>query len=68
MLVILLTGSRKGLLVVALSVVVVRLVTERKKIIRNLLVCTGAALLVYFLIMNVSVLYNIVGVRVESSS
>lgn len=66
LLVILLTGSRKGLLMIVFAVVILRLVVERKKLVKNLLIIVGMAAMLYFLIMNVSVLYNIVGVRVEN--
>lgn len=63
---ILLTGSRKGLIMIVLAIVVIRFATERKKIIQTFLVGAGLAAALYFLIMNVGVLYNIIGVRVES--
>ena len=65
-LVILLTGSRKGLLMVILTILVVQFAQDRRKVFKNLLVVAGATALFYFLIMNVSVLYNIIGVRFEN--
>ena len=65
-LIILLTGSRKGLLMVILSIMVVQFTQERGKLLKNLVVVLGAAAVFYFLIMNVPVLYNIIGVRVEN--
>lgn len=65
-LVILLTGSRKGLLMVILSLMVVRFAQERGKILENLLVVISSVVVFYILIMNVPVLYNIIGVRIEN--
>lgn len=65
-LVILLTGSRKGLLMVILTLAVVRFAQERRKIFKNLFVLICSVAVFYILIMNVSVLYNIIGVRVEN--
>ena len=65
-LVILLTGSRKGLLMVLLSLAVVRFAQERRKLFQNLFVIACSVAAFYVLIMNVGVLYNIIGVRVEN--
>ncbi len=65
-LVILLTGSRKGLLMVVLSLMVVRFTQERRQLLKNLLVIGCSVVVFYLLIMNVPVLYNIIGVRVEN--
>lgn len=65
MLVVLLTGSRKGLIMIAIAVAVVQLLVDRRKLLKNGLIAVSAAVGIYFLIMNVEVLYNIVGVRVE---
>ena len=65
-LVILLTGSRKGLLMVILTLAVVRFAQERRKIFKNLFILACSVVAFYILIMNVSVLYNIIGVRVEN--
>lgn len=65
-LVILLTGSRKGLIMVALATVVVQLAGDRKHILEKLIIGAGVVAVVYALIMNVEFLYNIVGVRVEN--
>ena len=65
-LIIFLTGSRKGLLMVILSIMVVQFTQEKGKLLKNLVVVLGSAVLFYVLIMNVPVLYNIIGVRVEN--
>lgn len=65
-LVILLTGSRKGLLMVILSIIVVQLTAERRRILKKVFVIAGSVAVVYFLVMKVSFLYNIIGVRVEN--
>ena len=65
-LVILLTGSRKGLLMVILSIMVVQFTKEKGKILKNLLVVVSSIVVFYVLVMNVSVLYNIIGARVEN--
>lgn len=63
---ILLTGSRKGLVMVILAMAVIRFAQERRKLLKNLLVITGSVIGFYILIMNVPVLYDIVGVRMEN--
>jgi len=65
LLIVLLTGSRKGLVMIVLAVLVVQLFMRRNRI-RNILVGTGIAAVVFVLIMNVGFLYDIIGVRVES--
>lgn len=65
-LVILLTGSRKGLLMILLTFMVVRFTQGRRQLLKNLLLVVGAIVMSYILIMNVPVLYNIIGVRVEN--
>lgn len=64
-LVILLTGSRKGLIMVVLTIIVVRFTQERRQLFKNLLMVISAVVVFYILIMNVPVLYKIIGVRVE---
>ena len=66
LLIILLTGSRKGLLMIVLAIVILQFVTERRKILKNIFIGIGVAVVLYFLVMNVEILYNIIGVRVES--
>lgn len=63
---ILLSGSRKGLVMVVLAVLVVRFAGERKKLLKNILIGVGVIGILYVLIMNVPVLYDIIGVRVEN--
>ena len=66
MLSILLTGSRKGLLMAVLAIAIIQFVLEKRKLARNTLVGIGIVVFVYVLIMNVEFLYNVIGVRVES--
>ena len=66
LLVILFTGSRKGLLMVCLAIAVVKFLGEREKIAQNILIGLASAIILYILIMNVGVLYDIIGVRVEN--
>ena len=66
LLVILLTGSRKGLIMVVLAIVVIQFVGDRKRILKKLIIGAGLIAALYILIMNVEVLYNIIGVRVEN--
>src|SRR5690554_2224781 len=62
----LLTGSRKGILIIALGVVILMLLMFPQKRTRNLLlVCLGSILL-WVSIMRVPILYQIVGIRVEA--
>lgn len=63
---ILLTGSRKGLIMIVLVIVVVNLAGGTRKIIRGILIGAVAAIALYVAIMNVDFLYNIIGQRVES--
>lgn len=66
MLAVLLTGSRKGVIMIVLAIVVVQVALERRKIFKNILIGVGVATGFYILIMNVKFLYNIIGVRVEN--
>ena len=63
---VLLTGSRKGLVMIVLATVVVTLIFGKKKLVRNLLIGIASAVVVYLVIMNVEFLYNIIGVRIEN--
>ena len=63
---ILLTGSRKGLVMIVLTIMIVQFTQDRRNILKKLLVVVGSAAVFYILIMNVPVLYNIIGVRVEN--
>lgn len=64
--IVLLTGSRKGLIMIFVAFIVISLVQGRKKLVRNALVWAFAATVCYWAIMNIPVLYNIVGIRVEN--
>ena len=66
LLVIFLTGSRKGLIMVFLAPMIIAFVFGRRKLFRNVLIGIVAAIIVYVMIMNVEFLYNIIGVRMES--
>lgn len=63
---ILLTGSRKGLLMILIAILVVNALQGQRKFIKSLFITllVGAALL--FLVMNVDFLYDIIGSRVEN--
>ena len=65
-LVILLTGSRKGLVMIILTIMIVQFTQDRRNVFKKLLVVAGSVAVFYILIMNVGVLYNIIGVRVEN--
>lgn len=69
LLVILLTGSRKGLIMILLAVVIIQFIFEKNNILRlarNALIGVAAVAVIYVIIMNVDMLYSIVGVRVEA--
>ena len=63
--IVLLSGSRKGLLMIAISILLISVVNGRRKFIRNILISAIVLIVIYYLIMNVPVLYDIIGVRVE---
>ena len=63
---VLLTGSRKGLIMIFLAVMIISFINGRRRLVRNILIGIAAAVIVYLIIMNVEFLYNIVGVRIES--
>lgn len=63
---ILLTGSRKGLLMIVLSLIIIQLLQGKRNIINKLLGLSAIALILYLLIMKVDFLYNIIGVRVDN--
>ena len=65
--VILLSGSRKGFVMIVMGIVFIQFVDGKKSFFKKLLVGIGVATVLYVLIMNVSVLYNIMGVRIESA-
>lgn len=63
---ILLTGSRKGLIMVVLALVLINVVGGTKKLIRGVVIGAVAVVILYVLVMNVPLLYDIMGVRIES--
>ena len=63
---ILLSGSRKGLIMTVIAFFIINIEGKKKKIIKTLLASLGIAMIVYILIMYIPVLYNIIGVRVEN--
>ena len=65
--IVLLTGSRKGIILIIISVFLVNLIRGgNHKIIKNVWTVGIVTLTLYLLIMNVPVLYNIIGVRIEN--
>lgn len=62
---VLLTGSRKGVIMIAVAIVVVQMFLGRKKFVKNFLLAVAAIAAIYALIMNVDILYNIIGMRIE---
>lgn len=63
---VLLTGSRKGLIMIFLAVMIISFFNNRKKLLRIVFLGIIAIVATYFVIMNVGFLYDIIGVRVES--
>lgn len=63
---ILLTGSRKGLIGMALALVLYQGMTKGFKKYKNLLIAAIVVVIAYYLIMNIEPLYNIAGHRVEA--
>lgn len=63
---VLLTGSRKGLLMIVLAVVVVNLTRGSRKIVKTVLISGALCVMLYLLITKIEFLYNIIGVRVEN--
>ncbi len=63
---ILLTGSRKGLIIPAVGIYSLICVRKPRKFVLYSLAIAAAATVVLFLIINVDVLYNVVGYRVEA--
>ena len=66
MVAILLTGSRKGIIMIVLAIIVVRFFTERKKILENIFLGIILIAALYLVVMKVEFLYNIIGVRIEN--
>lgn len=63
---VLLTGSRKGLIMIFLSVMIISFIYGKRKLFRIILIGLSAAILVYLIIMKVDFLYNIIGIRIEN--
>lgn len=66
---VLLTGSRKGVIMIAVVIVIVQVVSEKKsftRIIRKVLLSFCVIAVGYILVMNVDMFYNIMGVRIEN--
>lgn len=65
-LIVLLTGSRKGLLIIILGLIVLIQLMEPKKILKNLFIFTIAGIFFYNLILKVPQLYDVIGYRIEA--
>lgn len=64
--IVLLSGSRKGLILIVLSVLLVNLIQGGgRAIIKNIITVAIVVFFLYLLVMKIPVLYNIIGVRVE---
>lgn len=63
--IIMLTGSRKGMLIIVLGLLIVAMFFSKKHIVRNVLVSCAFAVGLYFIVMHVDVFYNILGSRIE---
>ena len=63
---ILLTGSRKGLIMVVLVVLMINMMGGSRKLLKTVFISGAVTVALYILIMNVPVLYNIMGVRIEN--
>lgn len=63
---IVLTGSRKGIIMIALAFVLINYFLNKKKFIKTIPQTVIVLAIGYILIMNVEFLYNIVGVRIEN--
>ena len=63
---VLLTGSRKGLFMIFLAIIIVSFFNYKKKVLKIVVIAMVAAVATYFVIMNVGFLYDIIGVRVEN--
>lgn len=63
---ILLTGSRKGLIMIFISSMVISFIYGKRKLVRNILIGIVAMVVAYVAVMNVGFLYNAVGVRIEN--
>ena len=64
--VVLFTGSRKGIIMILLAIMIINFVQGHKKIVKNIIIISFLAVALYVLVMNVKVLYDIIGVRIEN--
>lgn len=62
---ILISGSRKGILGVAVGFILYACLGGGIRRIKNFIIAAATIVILYFLIMNVDVIYNIIGVRLE---
>lgn len=63
---VLLSGSRKGLTLILLVWLIISLAHGKKRMIRNVLLIAIGAFFLYYAVMNVDALYNVIGHRVEN--
>ncbi len=63
---VLLTGSRKGLIMIFLASMIVAFFNNKKKALRIAVVGLVSVVVTYVAIMNIGFLYNIIGVRIEN--
>ncbi len=63
--IVLLTGSRKGLIMILLAVIIINAIHGRRQIVKNIIITAGVGFILYFLAMNVSFFYDIIGHRLE---
>ena len=63
--VIMLTGSRKGLLMLAIAMVAIMIITGKKNFILNIIKIALMAVILYIIVIQVPLFYNIIGHRVE---
>ncbi len=65
LLVVLLTGSRKGLLMIVIALGTLMMVKTRGKFIVNILKILAVVAILYIAIMYIPLFYNIIGIRIE---
>lgn len=63
---VLLTGSRKGLIMIFLASMIVAFFNNKKKALRIVIIGLASAVATYVAIMNIGFLYDIIGVRIEN--
>lgn len=63
---VLLTGSRKGLIMIFLAVMIVSFINGKRTFVRNILIGLVAMIVTYVIVMNVDFLYDIMGVRIKN--